>query len=253
MFGQNPIRKASDFPDGLLRVQQVFYTIQGEGPFAGYPAVFVRTAGCNLRCTFCDTDFESGWANVMSPEDLFGLVGRTWAGGGRQGSSGLVVLTGGEPLIQNPGALARLVELLTTLGWHVQVETAGTVGIPAGGYAIQSVEGLPEPGHVSFVVSPKTPRINYVVAYNALAFKYIVSKDDEDPDDGLPVLSTQGADRHHRLARPPRHMSHLPLYVQPKDVPDSVARADNVAHAARLSLRYGYRLSLQLHKIVGLE
>jgi len=59
MFGTNPLSKPIE-SDGLyLEVQDIFSTIQGEGPFAGKPAVFLRLAGCNLRCFFCDTDFES--------------------------------------------------------------------------------------------------------------------------------------------------------------------------------------------------
>lgn len=53
MFGQNTPRRRES--GGLLQVQDVFYTIQGEGPFAGRTAVFIRLTGCNLRCWFCDT------------------------------------------------------------------------------------------------------------------------------------------------------------------------------------------------------
>ena len=59
MFGKNKILKA-EIHDGLnLDVQEIFPTIQGEGPYVGYPAVFIRLGGCNLACSFCDTEFDS--------------------------------------------------------------------------------------------------------------------------------------------------------------------------------------------------
>lgn len=254
MFGQNPVRKSSEFPTGLLRVQNVFYTIQGEGPFAGQPAVFVRTAGCNLRCSFCDTDFESGWSNLMTPEALFNLATATEAtAGGKDRDPGLIVLTGGEPLLQDTEAMADLLNRFARSGHHVQFETAGTLPLPYAGGRIQYREGTPQPGCTSFVVSPKTPTINNGIAAQAIAFKYIVSRGDSDDEDGLPVLSTQRPGLTSVIARPPRDRNELPVYVQPKDVPDPVERADNVRHAVYIALQYGYRLSLQLHKIAGLE
>ena len=57
MFGKNPIRKPENHDGNFLKIQEIFYTIQGEGIYSGYPAVFVRLGGCNLACKFCDTDF----------------------------------------------------------------------------------------------------------------------------------------------------------------------------------------------------
>jgi 7-carboxy-7-deazaguanine synthase len=58
VYGKNPVRKQELTEDGSLDVVDIFPTIQGEGPNAGRPAVFVRLWGCNLTCSFCDTDFE---------------------------------------------------------------------------------------------------------------------------------------------------------------------------------------------------
>ena len=59
MFGKNPIRKPENHDGNFLKIQEIFYTIQGEGIYSGYPAVFVRLGGCNLACKFCDTEFET--------------------------------------------------------------------------------------------------------------------------------------------------------------------------------------------------
>ena len=59
MFGKNPIRKAIFDNADFYEVQEIFLTIQGEGPYAGTPAIFIRLGGCNLACNFCDTEFES--------------------------------------------------------------------------------------------------------------------------------------------------------------------------------------------------
>ena len=67
MFGTNPSRKQVLDDGQELWVQEVFYTLQGEGPFSGQPALFIRLAGCNLRCFWCDTEFESStWRPGLS-------------------------------------------------------------------------------------------------------------------------------------------------------------------------------------------
>lgn len=233
MFGQNPVRHADNFPKGRFRVQSIFYTIQGEGPFAGIPAVFIRLAGCNLRCWFCDTDFESGWNNIMTPEAMHNLTVEL-SRGKRQP---LVVLTGGEPFLQD---LECLLDYFCSLGFHVQIETAGTLW---NAYVAQRVNFSmsPSPGLVSLVVSPKTPVLNKMASTFALAFKYIVAENVEsDPEDGLPL----------NLARP---RAGSLVYVQPMDVPDPIQKEKNVQRAVEISMTHGHRLSLQMHKIVGVD
>ena len=102
-----------------MRINEIFYSLQGEGRFTGVPAVFVRLAGCNLRCPFCDTDF-AGYTE-MSEEDIVKEVSRYPA---RH-----VVITGGEPTLQLTDSL---VERLHERGNFVQMETNGTHPVPAG-------------------------------------------------------------------------------------------------------------------------
>ena len=122
-------------------VKEIFLTLQGEGGQAGRPAVFCRFAGCNLWsgreqdraaavCTFCDTDFVGtdgeGGGRFETPDALADAIARAWTGGP---SDRLVVITGGEPLLQLDGSL---IAVLHNQGFSIAVETNGTIAAPPG-------------------------------------------------------------------------------------------------------------------------
>lgn len=102
-----------------MLVAECFSSLQGEGVLAGTPSLFVRLAGCNLRCRWCDTPYASHRpeGRHVSAEELVDLV----AVSGRRH----VVLTGGEPLVQRD--VSVLTAAIVRLGLHLTVETAGTV------------------------------------------------------------------------------------------------------------------------------
>lgn len=102
-----------------LLVNEVFYTIQGEGRYTGHAAVFLRLAKCNLKCKFCDTEFEVGKFREVAE-----LANAIEYAGGQGGGAFLVVITGGEPGLQN---LQPLLNLLHARGAVVALETNGTV------------------------------------------------------------------------------------------------------------------------------
>ena len=102
-----------------MKVNEIFYSLQGEGHYTGTPAVFVRFAGCNLRCWFCDTDFEKGVE--MSEDEIVEAV--------LQYPTRYVVITGGEPTLQ---ITASLCDKLHAHGLYLMMETNGTRPLPEG-------------------------------------------------------------------------------------------------------------------------
>lgn len=99
-----------------MKISEIFYSIQGEGTLAGVPSVFIRTSGCNLRCSWCDTPYTS-WAPEGEERSIDSIVQEVE----RFGASHVVV-TGGEPMIA-----PQIDELTHRLGGHLTIETAGTV------------------------------------------------------------------------------------------------------------------------------
>jgi 7-carboxy-7-deazaguanine synthase len=106
-----------------MRISEIFHSIQGEGELAGVPSVFVRTSGCNLRCSWCDTPYAS-WnpeGEEMTVDAVFEWV--------LSYNCGHVVLTGGEPMVAR--GIHELASRLRAAGKHITIETAGTIA-PAG-------------------------------------------------------------------------------------------------------------------------
>lgn len=108
-----------------MRVSEVFYSLQGEGILVGTPSVFVRLAGCPLRCSWCDTKYAWSFSGGVetSASDLIETI--------RRRPTRCVVITGGEPLVgpegQPRGELADLTRRLRELDRHVTIETSGIV------------------------------------------------------------------------------------------------------------------------------
>jgi 7-carboxy-7-deazaguanine synthase len=106
-----------------MRIAEIFYSVQGEGGLVGVPSVFVRTSGCNLRCSWCDTPYTS-W----QPEGDELVADEILARAAAFSAARHVVLTGGEPMIA-PG-IVELSRQFRERGMHVTIETAGTVFAP---------------------------------------------------------------------------------------------------------------------------
>jgi 7-carboxy-7-deazaguanine synthase len=105
-----------------VKIAEIFYSIQGEGTLVGVPSVFIRTSGCNLRCTWCDTPYTS-WNPEGADQSLDQIVEATAAYPGSH-----VVVTGGEPMIAPQ--IIPLTHRLRAAGLHITIETAGTVFAP---------------------------------------------------------------------------------------------------------------------------
>ncbi len=104
-----------------LKVNEIFYSIQGESTYAGRPCVFVRLTGCNLRCSYCDTPYAYEEGGHMEIAHIFEQVAPF--------QCHLVEITGGEPLLQEDTPI--LIESLLDDGYEVLLETNGTMDISA--------------------------------------------------------------------------------------------------------------------------
>ena len=100
-----------------MRINEIFYSLQGEGRYTGTPAIFIRFSGCNLKCSFCDTDHRQG--KEMSEEDVLHEIEKY--------PCKFVVLTGGEPGMR---ITYRFIDRLKNKGYYTTVETNGTYFLP---------------------------------------------------------------------------------------------------------------------------
>jgi 7-carboxy-7-deazaguanine synthase len=206
-------------------VKECFLTLQGEGVQSGCRAVFLRFAGCNLwsgreqdraaaQCRFCDTDFVGtdgvGGGKFGSAEELAGHVEASWRGGPERR---LVVITGGEPMLQLDEAL---VEALHARGFRIAVETNGT--LPA------------TPGLDWICVSPKAR--TEVVQRSGDELKLVW------PQEGIDPAEIESWSFDHFL-------------VQPMDCEQREEAVEAAIRLAME--RPKWRLSLQTHKLVGLR
>jgi 7-carboxy-7-deazaguanine synthase len=101
-----------------MQITEIYKSIQGESTFAGLPCVFVRLTGCNLRCSWCDSEYTFSGGHRMEKEEVVKEVAELSPGGG------LVEITGGEPMLQ-ARELVPAIERLLVLGYTVLLETSG--------------------------------------------------------------------------------------------------------------------------------
>lgn len=247
MNNQKAVKRTKSNGASLL-VHSIFHTIQGEGPFTGVPAVFVRLGGCNLQCPGCDTEYTEG-AGILTVQEIFDLIGL--ASGGTK--TNLVVITGGEPFRQN---LEILVNQLHNNKVRVQIETNGSMP-PQGEFELQPV----------IVCSPKTSKLNPQMVDMIDAYKYVVDYTSVNRKDGLP-LTALGHQATPQLARPPHDFLGT-VYLQPMDmtehyrgVTEDLANdgylaeehnQSNVACCVQECMTHGYTFQLQLHKLINVE
>lgn len=225
MFGKNKIMKPEIHLGDNLDVQEIFPTLQGEGPYAGYPAVFIRLGGCNLACDFCDTEFES--YHNFSLVEILNQIQKL-----AQNSDGkiirkLVVITGGEPMRQ---PIEKLCAGLIKLNFLVQIETNGTIFREL-------------PAEIKIICSPKISNGKYHQIRPDLlphinAFKFIISKSHANYGDVTEVGQTK---------------FNIPVYVQAMDECNETKNRANLEYATEICQQHGYLFSLQIHKILKIK
>ncbi len=207
-------------PQPTLRIVEIFPSIQGEGFRQGEPTIFVRLAGCKLRCDFCDTKYAWEGGREMSADEVAEVVNRLR----ERFPAAWVALTGGEPFLQD---LRRLARLLRKAGLKIQVETSGRRHCPL---AVDWLTVSPKPR--SYRVAPEFIR-------KAREVKLVVSRD-------LTLATVKKV----RLSFP----AATPVILQPES---------NRLWSRKLALQLlnetlaaglkNIRISLQLHKVLGLR
>jgi len=153
---------------GSLTITEIYKSLQGESTYAGLPCVFVRLTGCNLRCSWCDSEFSFYGGRKISREEIFSEVR------GLSPNEGLVEITGGEPMLQEREVVPLMQQLLEG-GYQVLLETSGErplarvppevikivdVKCPNSGepdtFLIENLEALQPHDEVKFVLSDRT-------------------------------------------------------------------------------------------------
>ena len=203
-----------------FRVNDIFYSLQGEGRNTGRAAVFVRFSGCNLRCSFCDTDFSA--FREMTADEIIRTISDYPAR--------FVVLIGGEPTLQ---VTEEFVDQLHQAGFEVAMETNGI---------------LPGPGNIDWVtVSPKGthPSPPYEGGGNVS-----LAEQQRLPDE-IKVIFDGKTDPEEFLPNPLKGKEVL-FYLQPCDVGDPQKNKEITdACVEYIKQHPRWRLSLQTHKLVG--
>ena len=103
----------------MIKINEIFYSIQGESSYAGNPTVFIRTTGCNLRCTYCDTQYSYYEGKLVPIEQILLQI--------KEYDADYVCITGGEPLLQPE--IHKLINILCDQGRKVSLETSGSKSI----------------------------------------------------------------------------------------------------------------------------
>lgn len=196
-----------------FKINEIFYSLQGEGAHTGIPAVFVRFSGCNLRCPFCDTRHEEGeWISASDIAALANAYPAEW-----------IILTGGEPSLFVTDELVRFLHVAT--GKKIAIETNGTRRVPQ------------ELDWVTF-----SPKIGLETTEEASALR--LQRADE-----IKVVDTgQDLDIYFSL---PQAGSLTAMYLQPCFVEDPDTFRDNIRRTVeRVKADPRWRLSAQLHRFL---
>ena len=141
-----------------MRVNEIFNSFQGEGIYVGTPATFIRLQGCNLKCSFCDTDFTN--SRELSVDRVKNIIVENM----QKHQTDLLVITGGEPLLQ----YNELQELTNQLNCNIQIETNGTI--------------LEKPLNATYMISPKKnieKTFKFYKDYEKTYFKFIIQKESD--------------------------------------------------------------------------
>lgn len=207
----------------MYRVNEIFFTLQGEGAHSGIPAVFVRFSGCNLHCPWCDTDFTD--STPMTAEQIVSTMLDLYDTPNERRK--MCVLTGGEPSLQVD---QPLIDALHKAGFYICIETNGTHPLLEG---IDWITCSPKEGTKLALRKVQEVKVVFTGTY--------------DPE----IWRTQ-LEAEHWMLQPLRYNGELLLESGIDEWADD--KNDNLDETVRYILTHPFwRLSVQLHKIAGLR
>lgn len=187
-----------------MNISEIFYSVQGEGMLAGVPSVFIRTNGCNLRCTWCDTPYTSwkpeGEDLLLGP--LLANVRRQWCGH--------VVVTGGEPMLAPE--IVELCAALRGIEHHITIETNGTIfkelECDLMSISPKLANSTPPKKGKLLKIAEQHEAVRYrpevlkqLIGRYAYQLKFVVSRP-EDLEEIRQIVAETGADRHRVMLMP---------------------------------------------------
>ena len=210
----------------MRKINEIFYSLQGEVHHEGYPSVFIRFSGCNLSCPFCDTKHDKG---IFMDDDAIIHAVKLY-------KADWIVLTGGEPALSIDADFIHLLRRAT--GKKIAIETNGTVPLPDGidWITCSPKTGICRPGGLKPGEEPSNPDFANVVIPYANEIKVVDVGQDLDP---YFSLKCKGED--------------TIMYLQPCYVPDEEEFAKNRLRTVRRVLADPrWTLSVQLHRFLGI-
>lgn len=197
----------------MLKVNEIFNSFQGEGVYAGTPATFLRLSGCNLNCSFCDTDFKDYDELTVS------MVKNIIVENMEKHKTDILVITGGEPLLQYD----EVNQLINQLNYKVQVETNGTI--------------IKVPLNATYMISPKKEIekiFRFYKNYDKAYFKFII-QDNHDLQQINELIKEYDYNKEVYLQ---------PVYQNAQEITKLILKKH---------LPFKYKISGQLHKYLGVE
>jgi len=213
-----------------LKIAELFYSLQGEGSLVGVPSVFIRTSGCNLRCSWCDTPYTS-WQPEGVELTLRQILDEVRAHRARH-----VVVTGGEPMIAPE--ILPMTEQLRALGLHITIETAGTVFHPVA-CDLMSIspklsnsipEGRPAAQHDRLRIQPAI--LSELIARYDYQLKFVIERP-EDLEEVRDLVAALSADRERVILMP--------------EGTDPAGLRERAVWLAEICKEDGFRFSPRLH------
>lgn len=192
----------------MLKIVDVFYSIQGEGYFSGYPSIFIRLHGCNLNCSFCDEDLHNGEYKSFTCKEILEQI--------KPYKAKQVVITGGEPTLVD---LSEFIEALHVEDYFVAVESNG-----------YKLENIKTADWITY--SPKDWNSLHVEGFSE--YKFVV----EEKSDIKKIIELK---------------TDKPIYIQPQNNKNSVSVKNTEYCINLVKNNPNLRLSVQLHKYLGVE